>query len=96
MRAVAPVRPPARNENLAITIDLLPSNPLQFAAVRSVIRDFLHLEKRINFLDIQPTNLGQALVCPTHAYHRDTLVEESPHVYDNVNVTFFKHDQGRN
>jgi hypothetical protein len=53
VRVVALGRPLARNENLAIiTISPLPSNPLQFAAVRGVIRDFLHLEKRFTFLDI--------------------------------------------
>jgi hypothetical protein len=64
--------------------------------VRGVIRDFLHLEKRSTFLDIQSTNLGQALVHLTHTYDRVTLVEESLHVFDNVNVTFYKHDEGRN
>jgi hypothetical protein len=44
VRAVAPVHPPARNEELAIiTIDPLPGNPLHFGSVRGVIRDFLHL-----------------------------------------------------
>ena len=56
----------------------------------------MHLEKRVTFLDIQPTNLGQALVRLTHTFDRDTLVEESPHVFDNVNVTFCKHDEGKN
>lgn len=38
VRVVAPVRPPARNEDLAIvTLDPLPSNALNFGAV---IRDF--------------------------------------------------------
>lgn len=96
-RAVALVRPPARNENLAIvTFNPLPGNPLSFAAVRGVIRDFLRHEKRIPFLDIQPTHLGQALVRLAHTYYRDILVEESPHLYDDVSVTFTKHDRGRN
>lgn len=97
VRAVAPVRPPARNENLAIvTFDPLPGNPLHFGAVREVLTDFLRLEMRVPFLDIQLTSLGQALVRFTHTYYRDLLVEESPHVYDNVTISFVKHDQGRN
>jgi hypothetical protein len=97
VHAVAPVRPPARNENLSIvTIDPLPSNPLFFGAVRTVLRDFLRFEKRVAYLDIQPSNLGQALVCLTLTYDRDTLVSESPHVFGNVNVTFHKHNEGRN
>lgn len=97
VRAVAPERRPARNEDLAIvTFDPLPGNVLNFGAVRGVIRDFLHLEKRVTYQDIQPSCLGQALVRLTHTYDRDTLVSESPHVYDNVTVTFHKHDEGRN
>lgn len=77
-------------------IDPLPSNPLFFGAVRTVLRDFLRFEKRVAYLDIQPSNLGQALVCLTLTYDRDTLVSESPHVFGNVNVTFHKHNEGRN
>lgn len=89
VRAVAPVRPPARNEDLAIvTFEPLPGNPMHFGAVRGVIRDFLRDEMRVPFEDIQPSNLGQALVRLTHTYHRDVLVRDSPHVYDNVTVTF--------
>lgn len=97
VRAVAPATPTARNENLAIvTIDPLRGNPLYFGAVRSVLSDFLRLEKRVPFLDIQSSCLGQALVRLTRTYHRDLLVNESPHIYDNVSVTFHKHSQGRN
>lgn len=56
-RAVALFRPPVRNENLAIaTFDSLPGNPLYFGAVREVLRDFLRIEKRMEFIDIQPTS----------------------------------------
>jgi hypothetical protein len=97
VRAVAPVRPPARNEDLAIvTFDPLPGNALNFAAVRSVVRDFLRFEKRVAYQDIQPSHLGQALVHFSHAYDRDTLVRESPHQFGDVNVTITKHNQGRN
>ena len=61
-----------------------------------MIRDFLQLEKRVTFLDIQPSHLGQALVKFTHTYDRDTLVQESPHVFDNVSVSFCKNNEGRN
>lgn len=97
VRTVAPERPLARNKDLAIvTFDPLPGKVLNFGAVRGVIRDFLHLEKRVTYQDIQPSCLGQALVRFTHTYDRDTLVSESPHVYDNVTVTFLKHDEGIN
>jgi hypothetical protein len=74
--AVAPVRPPARHEDLAIvTIEPLPNNVMHFGAVRGVIRDFLQLKKRVAFQDIQPSHLGQALVRFTHTYDRDTMVK---------------------
>jgi hypothetical protein len=58
-RAVAPIAPPANNEDLAIAIfDPLPGNDLQFAAVWVVLRDFLRVEVYVTFRDIQPTHLG--------------------------------------
>lgn len=97
VRAVAPIRPSARNEDLAIaTFNPLPGNEMQFAAVRVVLRDFLQFERPTAFLDIQPTHLGQALVRFTHTYDRDVMVAESPHVFGDVRVLFCKHNEGRN
>lgn len=96
-RAVAPVKPLARNENLAIvTIAPLPGNPKIFPAVRGVIRDFLNEEVGIPFTDIQPTSLGQAMVRLRDAHARDALLQDSPHEYDNVLVSSTKYDRGRN
>lgn len=97
VRAVAPYRSLARNEDLAIvTFNPLPGNEMQFGAVRAVLRDFLCFERPTDFLDIQPTHLGQALVKFVHAYSRDVLVAESPHVFGDVTVSFSKHNEGRN
>lgn len=96
-RAVAPITPPANNEDLAIAVfDPLPGNDLQFAAVWAVLRDFLRDEVHVTFRHIQPTHLGQALVKFTHVYDRDTLVLDSPHIFSNVSVSFVKHNEGRN
>lgn len=97
VRAVAPFRPSASNENMAIaSFNPLPSKALHFPAVRAVFRDFLRNEMRVQYEDIQMTSLWQAMVRLSHAYIRDMLVEDSPHVFDNVTVTFTKHDQGKN
>lgn len=89
--------PPPTNEDLAIVvIDPLLGNPMFFGVVRAVLKDFLQLEKRVAFTDIQLMHLGQALVKFSHVYDRDTLVLESPHVFDKLNITFVKHNQGRN
>jgi len=96
-RVVAPARPMARNENLAIvTIDPLPGNVMHFVAVRVVIRDFLRGEMGIPFSEIQPTSLGQAMVRLRDGHARDALIQDSPHVFDNILVSFVKHDRGRN
>lgn len=69
---------------------------MYFPAVRGVIRDFLRNEVRIPYIDIQPTSLGQAMVRVRDAHAIDALVLDSPHVFDNVLLTFTKHDRGRN
>ena len=85
------------NENIGIiTFDPLPGNAMNFAAVRAVVRDFLNLEMRVAYRDIQPTPLGQALVKFGHAYDRDNLIRQSPNLFDNITVSVCKHDQGRN
>ena len=96
VHAVAPVRPLETNENLGIiTFDPLPGNAMNFAAVRAV-RDFLNLEMRVAYRDIQPTPLGQALVKFGHAYDRDNMVRLSPMPFGNIHVSFTKHNEGRN
>jgi hypothetical protein len=46
--------------------------------------------------DYQPTHLEQALVWFGHAYDRDTIVSESPHVFGSINISLSKHNEGRN
>lgn len=95
-RAVAPMRPPATNEDLAIvTLDPLPGNVLNFTAVRGAIRDFL-AEHNIASRAILPCHLGQAYVRFVHAYERDNLVRNSPLPCGNIQISFAKHNEGRN
>ena len=78
-RAVAHMRPPPANEDLAIvSFDTLPGNVLNFGAVRNIIREFL-ISRHINPKDILPCHLGQASVRFNHAYERGQMVNESPH-----------------
>lgn len=59
-RAVATMRPPPTNEDLAIvSFDPLPGNVLNFGAVRNIVREFL-IGRCINLRDILPCHLGQA------------------------------------
>lgn len=73
-RAVAPMRPPTTNEDLAIvTFNPFPGNELNFNVVRSVVREFLAVQ-RIENRGVFPCHLGQAYVRCNHAYHWDILV----------------------
>jgi len=95
-RAVAPMRPPATNEDLAIvTFNPLPGNELNFAAVPNIVREFLAMQ-RIGHRAVMPCHLGQAYVRFTHAYDRDNLVRHSPCPFGNIQLSFAKHNEGRN
>lgn len=95
-RAVAPVRPPANNEDLAIvTFNPLPGNALSFNQVRNTVRDCL-VQLRVVPRGIYPCHLGQAFVRFHHAYERDNLVLQSPLDFGHVQLSFIKHNEGRN
>lgn len=95
-RAVAPTRPPANNEDLAVvTFDPLPGNVLNFGAVRNTIRQFLW-GKHIHPRDILPSHLGQAFVRFAHVYERDNMVRQSPMPAGNMMISFVKHNEARN
>ena len=76
-----------------LTINPLLGNPLNFAVVREVLREFLVDQ---NIRDIQPTHLGQALVRFASDADRDAFVLDSPHHFGDVNISFARHNQGRN
>jgi hypothetical protein len=95
-RAVVAVRPPLQNEDLAIvSFDHLPGNPIDFAIVDEILREFF-LERRIHFTEIQPSTLGQALVRFAHRIDRDNLVSLGPIPFQDVHISFTEHNKGRN
>lgn len=95
-RAVAPMRPPTTNEDLAIvTFDPLPGNQLNFAVVRNIVREFLE-GHGVNHRAVLPYHLGQAYVCFVHAYDRDNMVRLSSMQFGNIQISFAKHNEGRN
>jgi hypothetical protein len=82
------MRSPSANEDLGIvSFDPLLGDVLNFGAVRNIIREFL-IGCHINPRDILPCHLGQAYVRFNHAYERDQMVNESPMVFGNVNISF--------
>jgi hypothetical protein len=68
---------------------------MNFQNVRVVLEEFFD-ERNIGFSDIQPSHLGQALVCFNPPIDRDALVLHSPLPMGNVQVSFTRHNQGRN
>lgn len=96
VRAVATSRPQRRNETVAIvTFDPLPGIALQFPTVREILEEFFE-ERNVAFSDIQPSHLGQALVCFNSPIDRDALIINSPMPMGNVHVSFTRHNRGRN
>jgi hypothetical protein len=97
VRAVAKSRPQRRNETVAIaTIDPLPDNALHLPMVREVLEEFLIGERHLGISDVQPSHLGQALVCFNSPVDRDSMVINSPRQMGDVMVTFSRHNPGRN
>ena len=94
--AVAPMRPLATNEDLTIvSFHPLLGNELHFATVRNIVREFRQ-ERRVLFRAIMPCHLGQAYVRFIHAYDRDNMVRQGPMHFGNIQISFAKHNKGRN
>nr|TKW12232.1 hypothetical protein SEVIR_5G023600v2 [Setaria viridis] len=88
--------PPARrNPDLAIiTIDPLPLHQVSFNGIRNVLTEFLRDHMRIGFSSIQPCPFGQAYVRFNFYHDRDQLIQNSPHDYGDVRISFVEHDKG--
>jgi hypothetical protein len=96
VRAVARSRPQRWHETVAIVnINPLPDIAMNFQNVRPVLEEFF-VERNIGFSDIQSSHLGQALVYFNPPIDRDALVLHSPLPMGNVQVSFTRHNQGRN
>jgi hypothetical protein len=91
------LRPRPKNQDLAIvSIDPLPGHQVTFNAICGVVADFLNLEARVQFKDIQPTHLGQAFVRFKNVYDRDQLISQGAMLFGDVTLTFVEHNKGRN
>jgi hypothetical protein len=74
----------------------MPQGEVHFENVRGVLEDFLLHEARVGFRSIQQCPFGQAYVRFSHVRDRDRMVSETPHVFDDIVVSFAKHNQGSN
>jgi hypothetical protein len=95
-RAVVRHQVPTHDDFAIVSMNPLLGHALQFGPIREVILKFLEEHMRFEVRDIQPTHLGQALVHFVHVHDRDILVNHSPYPYDDVQISFARHNQGRN
>jgi hypothetical protein len=78
------------------TIAPVPPGQIPFENIADVLQDFLVNEARVGFRDIQPCPFGSAYVQFSHVRDRDRLIRESPIPFNDVHVTFIKHNEGPN
>jgi hypothetical protein len=78
------------------TINLVPPGQIPFENIREVIEDFLTNDARVAFRDLQPCPFGSAYVQFVHVCDRDILVRTSPIQFMDVEISFSRHDRGRN
>ena len=69
---------------------------MSFHNIREVLHEFLVDHLRVDIVDIQPCHLGQAYVRFTFLHDCDNLISNSPHAFGDVNISFVKHNRGRN
>jgi hypothetical protein len=86
-----------KNEDFAIaTITPMPQGQVHFENVRDVLIDFLNISARVGFKSVQKCPFGQAYVQVAHLRDRDMLVNNSPHVFGDILISFTKHNEGIN
>jgi hypothetical protein len=87
----------SRHEDFDIvSMNPLPGAAIQFGPLQEVIFEFLEDHLHIEVREIQPTHLGQALVWFVHVHDRDLLVNHSPYLYGDVQISFVRHNEDRN
>jgi hypothetical protein len=85
-----------KHEDFAIaTITPMPPGQVHFANVRDVLMDFL-ASVRVGFKSVQKCPFGQAYIQVAHLRDRDMLVNNSPHVFGDISISFTKHNKGIN
>lgn len=91
------MRPRNKIHDLAIvTIHPMPEHQVTFHAIWDVVTDFLNNGVRVEFTDMQPTHLGQAFVRFKNVYDKDRLIQNSPHHFGGISISFVEHNRGRN
>jgi hypothetical protein len=95
-RVVLPRRARRHEEYAIATIAPMPPGQVHFANVRDVLEEFFQTIARVGVRDIQKCPFGQAYIQFAHMRNRDRLVNTSPHVFQDISISFAKHNEGVN
>jgi hypothetical protein len=74
----------------------MPKVQVHFANIRDVLEDFLGNVARVGVRDVQKCPFGQAYVRFAHFRDRDRLVVQSLHQFQDIQISFAKHNEGTN
>jgi hypothetical protein len=74
----------------------MPEGEVHFANIRDVLEVFLLNSARVGMRNVQKCPFGQAYVMFVHLRDRDRLVQGSPHIFDDISISFTKHNEGIN
>ena len=91
-----PRRSRAHEQNAIANIFHLPPGPVPFLNIHGVLVDFFNNEFGVHFRDIQDCPFGSAYVQFHHVSDRDRLIAASPIPFQDVHVSFVKHNEGDN
>jgi hypothetical protein len=95
-RVVLPRRGRKHEDFTIATINPMPQGQVHFANVRDVLIGFLNTNARVGFKSVQKCPFGQAYIQLAHLRDRDMLVNNSPHVFGDISISFTKHNEGIN
>uniref|UniRef100_K3YYJ3 Uncharacterized protein n=1 Tax=Setaria italica TaxID=4555 RepID=K3YYJ3_SETIT len=90
--AMVPWRRPLHEYWDIITIEPMLEFEVLFHAIEFILREFFVDHMRLEIMDIQPSHLGQALVCFEYAYNQDRLILASLHHFAGGSITVKKHN----
>jgi hypothetical protein len=74
----------------------MPEGQVHFAKIRDVLEDFFANVARVGVRDVQKCPFGQAYVRFAHYRDRDRLISHSPHQFQDIQISFVKHNEGAN
>jgi hypothetical protein len=95
-RVILPRRARKHEDYAIASINPMPEGEILFANVHDVLAEFLTQEARVGVKSIQRCPFGQAYVQFDRIRDRDRLIDGSPHVFEDITISFCKHNEGVN